>query len=99
MSNQVRNDLPIIEVGWLDHMGEEETWITEEMAKKLILQNNISIGYLLNENENRLVIVQSLSEPVQYRPDEDWGRPVTGVLVIAKALITSRKIVRGVTVD
>ncbi len=50
--------LPIVEVTWLDARAEE-AWIDIDEAKEQRLYTCVSIGYLLHEDEDKLIIIQS----------------------------------------
>ena len=80
---------PKIQVEWLDH-GSDDRWIPVNKAREFQLNKCFTVGYLLDEDDERIVVVHTFS-PRDELADYDERSWVSDVSVIAKKLILSIK--------
>jgi len=77
----------IVEIEWLDH-GKEDSWLPIDEAKQVPLLRCYTVGYVIDEDDERIVIASTFSPRVNSNRilADDW---VTGISVISKKLILS----------
>ena len=76
----------LILVEWVDAMDQENRWVTQEKAIKADVMTVISVGFLINENENIVTIIGDKDK----NPNED--SEVGRVTTIPKGCIKNIKV-------
>jgi hypothetical protein len=78
------NGLKIVRIDWIDAASEEGT-LPLSVAKELLPYHNTTVGFLLSDNDDRIVLVQELCDP----RDSTHPEVCRGASVIPKICIIS----------
>ena len=59
------NELHLVKVDWLDAMSDDNTWQELNDLAKQTLKPVTSVGWMLVEDENNIILISSLDEDAQ----------------------------------
>lgn len=74
----LRSRHPRVEVEWLDATSDFKQMTLAEAAKKCQLDTRFTLGFLLSEDDDKLVVMQTY-DPVEHEGDEESGADFTTI--------------------
>jgi len=95
----------IVEVEWIDHIAHEDSWLSTEEVEQLESVTVFSVGYLVHEDEMKVVIAGGRSKEKQLLlADTSLGKmdievPLlwTNIQLIDKRMLVNIKYIAGVS--